>query len=92
MILDNYFNISEKKSDDGPSYEEQLLLNYEDFLETDFSNKLKLNNNYNSNSTEPQEQSDDDFQTGNNKNNREKDLAEISEDDVSEKEAETFEM
>lgn len=92
MTLDNYFHISEKKSDDGPSYEEQLLLNYEDFLEADFSNKVKFYNKYNSNSTELEEQSDTDFQTDNNKNDREADLAEISEDDISEKEPGTFEM
>lgn len=40
MTFQNYFYKSQENTDDTKSYEEQLLLNYEDYLEGIFANEL----------------------------------------------------
>ncbi|GAA6767945.1 hypothetical protein [Flavobacterium johnsoniae] len=47
MISDNYYYNSEEYSGDITAYEEQLLLNYDDYLQGNLSSTLSANNHYN---------------------------------------------
>lgn len=47
MKSDNYFYSSEESIDDMTNYEEQLLLNYDDYLDSAFEAELTASNHYN---------------------------------------------
>lgn len=47
MTFENYSHIPEDFTDNITSYEEQLLLNYDDYLEGGFSNAMAVHNHYN---------------------------------------------
>ena len=47
MKSENYFNSSAKSAGDMPYYKEQLLLNYDDYLDGAFEAELTTINHYN---------------------------------------------
>ncbi|KQO28669.1 hypothetical protein ASF10_22870 [Flavobacterium sp. Leaf82] len=61
MKSKNYFTISEESESDVTSYEEQLLLNYDDYLESAFESKSTNSNHYNFNLGNPEENIEDNF-------------------------------
>ncbi|KRD10345.1 hypothetical protein ASE21_11580 [Flavobacterium sp. Root901] len=61
MKSQNYLYISDETSGDMTSYEEQLLLNYDEYLETNFANKLASSNHYNLKLGELEDFLEDDF-------------------------------
>lgn len=46
MIFQDYFYTNGESTTSSTSYEEQLLLNYEDYLEGNFATALTANKNY----------------------------------------------
>lgn len=47
MISDNYYYTPEEHSGDITAYEEQLLLNYDDYLQGNLAGTLTAHNHYN---------------------------------------------
>lgn len=60
MNSEHYFYTSDQLSDDVTNYEEQLLLNYDDYLDA-FEAKLNASNHYNLELGDLQEDLEDDF-------------------------------
>ena len=46
MTFQSYFNTPKESAGDVRSYEEQLLLNYDDYLESSFSKTVTLSNHF----------------------------------------------
>lgn len=63
MKSENYFYTSDESSGDMTSYEEQLLLNYDDYLESGLSNSLKAQNHYNLELSELEEDLEEDLES-----------------------------
>lgn len=63
MKYDNYFNASEESAGDFTHYEEQLLLNYDDYLDSAFEAELTASNHYNLELGDLQEDLEDDFES-----------------------------
>ncbi|MFH6991000.1 hypothetical protein [Flavobacterium sp. FlaQc-48] len=61
MKSENYFYSSEEPADDMTYYEEQLLLNYDDYLDGAFEAELTASNHYNLELGELEEDLEDDF-------------------------------
>jgi hypothetical protein len=61
MKSENYFNTSEESSGNMTYYEEQLLLNYDDYLDSAFEARLAASNHYNLELGDLEEDLEDDF-------------------------------
>lgn len=89
MRYENY--TSEEFEFEMNSYEEQLLLNYDDYLEGDYTNRLKASNHYNLELGELEDNLDYDFESEYDENDWEEDLP-IGEYDGNEEKPGSFEM
>lgn len=81
MKSENYFYPSDEAAGDLTSYEEQLLLHYDDYLEGGFTTALAATNHYNLELGELEEDLEDDFDSEYDENDWEE---EDSEDDTKE--------
>lgn len=61
MKSENYFYTSEESTGDMTQYEEQLLLNYDDYLDGAFEAELRASNHYNLELGELEEDLEDDM-------------------------------
>jgi hypothetical protein len=61
MKYENYNYTSEESSSDMTYYEEELLLNYDDYMDSAFEAKLTASNHYNLELGELEEDLEDDF-------------------------------
>jgi hypothetical protein len=61
MKSENYFYTSEDSAGDMTHYEEQLLLNYDDYLDSAFEAELRASNHYNLELGDLEENLDDDM-------------------------------
>ncbi|MBF4491190.1 hypothetical protein IRZ83_01445 [Flavobacterium sp. JLP] len=94
MEFENYFYSSEETANDMTSYEEQLLLNYDDYLEGSFAAALKASNHYNLELGELEDNLEDDFDSEYDENDWEEEDSDDSagEYDKNEEEPGTFLM
>ncbi|MEP6803472.1 MAG: hypothetical protein ABI892_03035 [Flavobacterium sp.] len=67
MNSEHYYYTSDELSDDLTNYEEQLLLNYDDYMDA-FEAKLNASNHYNLELGDLQKDLEDYFDTENNEN------------------------
>ncbi|OIV40438.1 hypothetical protein [Flavobacterium johnsoniae] len=94
MTFQNYFYTPEESAGDMTSYEEQLLLNYDDYLEGSFAN-ASAHNHYNLELGELEEDLEDDFESEYDENDWEEedsDTKPAGEYDENEETPGTFEM
>ncbi|MBB4801602.1 hypothetical protein HNP37_001663 [Flavobacterium nitrogenifigens] len=90
MRYENY--TSEEFEFDMNSYEEQLLLNYDDYLEGDYTNRLKASNHYNLELGELEDNLEYDFESEYDENDWEEEDLPVGEYDENEEKPGSFEM
>ncbi|PBJ10110.1 hypothetical protein [Flavobacterium sp. ACN6] len=92
MKSENYF-YSDDSSGDMTSYEEQLLLNYDDYLESGFTSSVKAQNHYNLELGDLDEFLEEDLESEYDENDWEEEEDDLSEEDENtEGDPETFIM
>ncbi|KFF02921.1 hypothetical protein [Flavobacterium reichenbachii] len=91
MNYENYIYTSEQSSGDMTYYEEELLLNYDDYLDSDLEDELTASNHYNLELGELEEDLEDDFDSEYDENDWEE-LESEPESDKNEGESGTFIM
>ena len=95
MKSENYFYTSEESLGDMTYYEEQLLLNYDEYLERTFEAELTASNHYNLELGDLEEDLEDDFDSEYDENDWEElesDNEPEGEDDKNEEKPGTFLM
>lgn len=93
MRYENY--LPEEFANEMNSYEEQLLLNYDDYLEGDYNNRLSASNHYNLELGELEDNLEDDFELEYDENDWEEEESDESiagEYDENEEKPGAFEM
>ena len=93
MRSENY--LSDEFSNEMNSYEEQLLLNYDDYLDGDYNTRLTASNHYNLELGELEDNLEDDFELEYDENDWEEEDSDgnlAGEYDANEENPGTFEM